>query len=164
MLVTDLTLNCVHACGVNNFSPLSSILLCSQEQYIFVHQAVLEALTRGSTCIEASQLEAALTELSAPDPQLGCSGLEEEFAILEEMTPRPEHSACRTAMQHPRKNRSMDYLPSKCTTPSENRAHIQNYSTSIAHSCNTLLSSTVTVVLTSTTLYNYIYPSSTYYS
>lgn len=78
-----------------------------------MHEAVLEALTRGSTRIDVSQLEAALIELSALDPHQGRSGLEEQFATLEAISPRPEHSICRTAMQHSHKNRTMDYLPCK---------------------------------------------------
>lgn len=61
-------------------------------------------------------MEATLTELSALDHQSGRSGLENQFARLEAMSPHPEHMVCRTAMQHSHKNRSMDYLPSKCHT------------------------------------------------
>lgn len=91
-------------------------LLYSQEQYIFVHEAVLEALTYSSTRTEVYQLEAALLELSALDPHSRRSGLEDQFARLEAMSPHPEHIVCRTAMQHSHKNRSMDHLPSKCKT------------------------------------------------
>ena len=81
-----------------------------QEQYIFLHRAVLEGLTCTDTRIEASQLEAVLAELSVHDPQLGCSGLEEEFTMLEAMTPHPKHDTRRTALQYPRNNGSMDSL------------------------------------------------------
>ena len=78
-----------------------------QEQYIFLHRAVLESLTCRDTCIENSQLEAVLTELSIYDPQLGCNGLEEEFAMLEAATSSTQH---RISMQYSHKNGSMDNL------------------------------------------------------
>jgi protein tyrosine phosphatase len=81
------------------------------EQYIFVHKAVLEKLTVSSTRVEVARLEAALTELQAHDSERGRSGLEEQFARLEELSPRPDDSFCQTALQHPHKNRSGDYLP-----------------------------------------------------
>ena len=76
----------------------------------------MEALTYSSTRTEVYQLEATLLELSALDLQSGHSGLEAQFARLEATSPHPEHMVCRTAMQHSHKNRSMDYLPSKCKT------------------------------------------------
>jgi protein tyrosine phosphatase len=85
-------------------------LVQTPEQYIFLHRAVLEGLTCTDTRIEASQLEAVLAELSVHDPQLGCSGLEEEFTMLEAMTPHPKHDTRRTALQYPRNNGSMDSL------------------------------------------------------
>ena len=89
-----------------------------QEQYIFVHKTVLEALTCVNTSIESAQLGASLDELSLHDPQLGASPLEEEFAALEAMTPRPEDSVCRAAQKYSHKNRNHDYLPSKHVAPS----------------------------------------------
>ena len=87
-------------------------LSLSQEQYTFVHKAVLEKLTCRPTRMEVAQLDATLAELQTHDPRLGHSQLEEQFHQLEQLSPRPEQETmCRTALQHPHKNRSRDYLP-----------------------------------------------------
>ena len=91
-----------------------------------MHKAVLEGLTCGCTHIAATQLEATLTELSAHNLELGRSSLEEQFAQLEAMSPRPDDGRCRTALQYPHKNRTTDYLPSTFNVP----IHIHQKSTS----------------------------------
>ena len=53
----------------------------SQEQYIFVYKAVLEALTCGNTEISAQDMRLSLKKLAAVDPHEGKTGFEEEFDV-----------------------------------------------------------------------------------
>ena len=50
-----------------------------QDQYIFIHDAILEAVTCGDTQIEASDLRRATQTLSKQDPQTQLTGYENQF-------------------------------------------------------------------------------------
>jgi len=52
-----------------------------QKQYIFIHDAVLEAIKVGNTQIEVVNLRKKLHELGALDPETDQSGIESEFAV-----------------------------------------------------------------------------------
>ena len=60
---------CVHVCGFTY-----------QDQYVFIHDAILEAVTCGDTQIESGNLRTQLNKLQRKD-QLGKTGLELQFAV-----------------------------------------------------------------------------------
>ena len=85
-----------------------------QEQYIFVHEAVLEIITCGDTEITSNTFASQLVELKQPvDPQTGETRLQTQFAILSKVTPSPDDVIKEMAESHSDKNRSDEYLPCK---------------------------------------------------
>lgn len=61
-------------------SLLHSHLLC-QEQYIFIHDAILEACLCGETTIPVNEFKATYREMIRIDPQSNSSQLREEFQV-----------------------------------------------------------------------------------
>ena len=57
----------------------SPSLTHSQEQYIFINDAILEAVTCGDTQITASDLRRSIQNLSRRDPQTHSTGFESQF-------------------------------------------------------------------------------------
>lgn len=55
--------------------------LCLQEQYIFVYEALLEALKAGNTAIPCSDFEMTYEGLCAVDPEKGKSKLQEQYEV-----------------------------------------------------------------------------------
>ena len=54
-------------------------VLVMQEQYIFIHDAILEAVTCGDTQISASNLQRCIQILSKRDPETNLTGFESQF-------------------------------------------------------------------------------------
>ena len=50
-----------------------------QEQYIFIHDAILEAVTCGDTQISAGDLHRSIQKLSHRDPKTNLTGFESQF-------------------------------------------------------------------------------------
>ena len=100
------------ACTFQHYH-LFCVCCVSQDQYVFLHDALMEGLMCGNTRIEAANLEQALAKLLDPDPTTGQSQLEEQFNTLDKVTPRPDPALCSAAQMNPERNRNMDYLPSK---------------------------------------------------
>jgi len=82
------------------------------DQYIFIHDAVLEALVCGNTQVPAPELYSTIERLSEWDPKSGKTGFETQFHVLNQLTPKPEEASCPTALQYMDRNRSASYLPS----------------------------------------------------
>lgn len=59
-------------------------LLLFQEQYIFIHDAILEACLCGETTIPVSEFKATYKEMIRIDPQSNSSQLREEFQVGQE--------------------------------------------------------------------------------
>lgn len=55
--------------------------LLSQEQYIFIHDAILEACLCGETTIPVNEFKATYREMIRIDPQSNSSQLREEFQV-----------------------------------------------------------------------------------
>lgn len=60
-----------------------------QEQYVFIHDAILEACLCGDTTIPASQLRSVYYDMNRLDPQTNSSPIKEEFRV------RSFHPVCR---------------------------------------------------------------------
>ncbi len=52
-----------------------------QEQYVFIHDAILEACLCGDTAIPANQLRSVYYEMNRLDPQTNSSQIKEEFRV-----------------------------------------------------------------------------------
>lgn len=53
----------------------------SKEQYVFIHDAILEACLCGDTAVPASQLRSVYYEMNRLDPQTNSSQIKEEFRV-----------------------------------------------------------------------------------
>ena len=76
-------------------SPMSNLSLCdvcsvpsqsqsptTQDQYVFIHDPVLESLTCGDTQILASGLSSAIKKLKEEDRVTGRTGFETQFHVI----------------------------------------------------------------------------------
>ena len=52
-----------------------------QEQYVFIHDAILEACLCGDTAVPANQLRSVYYEMNRLDPQTNSSQMKEEFRV-----------------------------------------------------------------------------------
>ncbi|XP_043922454.1 receptor-type tyrosine-protein phosphatase mu isoform X3 [Protopterus annectens] len=85
----------------------------TEEQYVFIHDAILEACLCGDTSVPASQLRSAYQEMNKLDPQTNSSQIKEEFRTLNMVTPTLRVEDCSIALlpRNHEKNRCMDVLP-----------------------------------------------------
>ncbi|MBN3307031.1 PTPRM phosphatase, partial [Amia calva] len=85
----------------------------TEEQYVFIHDAILEACLCGDTTIPASQLRSVYYEMNRLDPQTNSSQIKEEFRTLNMVTPTLRVEDCSIALlpRNHEKNRCMDVLP-----------------------------------------------------
>ena len=67
---------CIKCCGV--YTKL--VCVCIQDQYAFIHDAILEAVTCGDTQIESSNLRAKLNKIWKKN-QSGKTELELQFTV-----------------------------------------------------------------------------------
>uniref|UniRef100_A0A665TBZ0 protein-tyrosine-phosphatase n=1 Tax=Echeneis naucrates TaxID=173247 RepID=A0A665TBZ0_ECHNA len=86
-------------------------LLCV-EQYVFVHDAILEACLCGNTAIPVCEFRAIYYNISRLDPQTNSSQIKDEFQTLNIVTPRVRPEDCSVGLlpRNHDKNRSMDVL------------------------------------------------------
>lgn len=56
-------------------------LLCLQDQYVFLHDAVLESVSCGDTQIPAGDLRIAIERLKQMDTDTGRTGYETQFQV-----------------------------------------------------------------------------------
>ncbi|XP_032875744.1 receptor-type tyrosine-protein phosphatase mu isoform X5 [Amblyraja radiata] len=85
----------------------------TEEQYVFIHETILEACLCGDTAIPASQLRSAYYEMNKLEPQTNSSQIKEEYRTLNMVTPtlRVEDSSIALLPRNHEKNRCMDVLP-----------------------------------------------------
>ncbi|XP_023558737.1 receptor-type tyrosine-protein phosphatase U isoform X4 [Octodon degus] len=88
-------------------------MIQTEEQYIFIHDAILEACLCGETTIPVNEFKATYREMIRIDPQSNSSQLREEFQTLNSVTPPLDMEECSIALlpRNRDKNRSMDVLP-----------------------------------------------------
>lgn len=86
----------------------------TDEQYIFIHEAILEALLCGETAVDADRLGHHYDDLITVDPSTHLAPIQEEFETLNVITPKLSDEECSVA-RLPRNralNRFKDVLPS----------------------------------------------------
>ncbi|CAG00051.1 unnamed protein product [Tetraodon nigroviridis] len=88
-------------------------MIQTEEQYVFIHDAILEACLCGETAIPMNEFAIAYKELLRVDSQSNSSPLREEFQTLNSVTPHLDVEECSIALlpRNREKNRSMDVLP-----------------------------------------------------
>ncbi|KAJ8287374.1 hypothetical protein COCON_G00000330 [Conger conger] len=100
--------NCVKALRSRRIN-----MVQTEEQYIFIHDAILEACLCGETAIPACEFKAAYYDMIRIDSQSNSSHLKEEFQTLTSVTPQPQPEDCSIALlpRNQDRNRFMDALP-----------------------------------------------------
>uniref|UniRef100_A0A8C7FX70 protein-tyrosine-phosphatase n=1 Tax=Oncorhynchus kisutch TaxID=8019 RepID=A0A8C7FX70_ONCKI len=85
----------------------------TEEQYVFIHDAILEACLCGDTTVPANQLRSVYYDMNRLDPQTNSSQIKEEFRTLNMVTPTLRVEDCSIALlpRNHEKNRCMDVLP-----------------------------------------------------
>ncbi|XP_066054871.1 receptor-type tyrosine-protein phosphatase T isoform X5 [Chamaea fasciata] len=88
-------------------------LVQTEEQYVFVHDAILEACLCGNTAIPVCEFRSIYYNISRLDPQTNSSQIKDEFQTLNIVTPRvrPEDCSIGLLPRNHDKNRGMDVLP-----------------------------------------------------
>ncbi|KAM9759318.1 LOW QUALITY PROTEIN: receptor-type tyrosine-protein phosphatase T [Menidia menidia] len=91
----------------------------TEEQYVFVHDAILEACLCGNTAIPVCDFRAIYYNISRLDPQTNSSQIKDEFQTLNIVTPRVRPEDCSVGLlpRNHDKNRSMDVLPADRCLP-----------------------------------------------
>uniref|UniRef100_A0A674MD50 protein-tyrosine-phosphatase n=1 Tax=Takifugu rubripes TaxID=31033 RepID=A0A674MD50_TAKRU len=91
----------------------------TEEQYVFVHDAILEACLCGNTAIPVCEFRAIYYDISRLDPQTNSSQIKDEFQTLNIVTPRvlPEDCSVGLLPRNHDKNRSLDGLPADRCLP-----------------------------------------------
>uniref|UniRef100_A0A8C7CUH6 Receptor-type tyrosine-protein phosphatase U n=1 Tax=Oncorhynchus kisutch TaxID=8019 RepID=A0A8C7CUH6_ONCKI len=88
-------------------------MIQTEEQYIFIHDAILEACLCGETAILVNEFALTYKDMLRVDSQSNSSQLREEFQTLNSVTPHLDVEECSIALlpRNREKNRSMDVLP-----------------------------------------------------
>ncbi|XP_030645199.1 receptor-type tyrosine-protein phosphatase U [Chanos chanos] len=88
-------------------------MIQTEEQYVFIHEAILEACLCGETAIPVSEFALTYKDLLRVDSQSNSSQLREEFQTLNSVTPHLDVEECSVSLlpRNREKNRSMDVLP-----------------------------------------------------
>ncbi|CAI8048765.1 Receptor-type tyrosine-protein phosphatase F [Geodia barretti] len=79
------------------------------EQFIFIHDAILEELVCGETQIDASGFTAAMDDLSQQHILTNTTGFEKQFKALSKLSPKPQNKPRKSNW---RKNRNSVFLQS----------------------------------------------------
>uniref|UniRef100_A0A8C5PRI1 Receptor-type tyrosine-protein phosphatase kappa n=1 Tax=Leptobrachium leishanense TaxID=445787 RepID=A0A8C5PRI1_9ANUR len=100
--------NCVKALRSRRIN-----MVQTEEQYIFIHDAILEACLCGETAIPVCEFKVAYFDMIRIDSQTNSSHLKDEFQTLNSVTPRLQAEDCSIAClpRNHEKNRFMDLLP-----------------------------------------------------
>ncbi|XP_071170880.1 receptor-type tyrosine-protein phosphatase S-like isoform X19 [Mytilus edulis] len=87
----------------------------TEDQYIFIHDALLEAVTCGNTEIPARNLSAHIQKLLQPEPGETSTGMELEFKRLANMKASPNRFISANLPVNKFKNRLVNILPYEST-------------------------------------------------
>jgi len=88
-------------------------MIQTQEQYIFLHDALLEALKSGDTAIPCVDFRKVYLDICKPEPDTGKKKIEEEFDLMCIMSPVADSSTCKDALEqeNAEKNRCKEIIP-----------------------------------------------------
>ncbi|XP_063041570.1 receptor-type tyrosine-protein phosphatase U-like [Engraulis encrasicolus] len=88
-------------------------MIQTEEQYVFIHEAILEACLCGETAIPVSEFALTYKDMLRVDTQSNTSQLKEEYQTLNSVTPHLDVEECSVSLLpgNRDKNRSMDVLP-----------------------------------------------------
>ncbi|KAG5265094.1 hypothetical protein AALO_G00261350 [Alosa alosa] len=88
-------------------------MIQTEEQYVFIHEAILEACLCGETAIPVSEFALTYKDMLRVDTQSNTSQLREEYQTLNSVTPHLDVEECSISLlpRNREKNRSMDVLP-----------------------------------------------------
>ncbi|CAL8295278.1 unnamed protein product [Merluccius merluccius] len=88
-------------------------MIQTEEQYVFIHDAILEACLCGETAIPVNEYALTYKEMLKVDSQSNTSQLREEFQTLNSVTAHLDVEECSVSLlpRNREKNRSMDVLP-----------------------------------------------------
>ncbi|XP_071485584.1 receptor-type tyrosine-protein phosphatase kappa-like [Diadema antillarum] len=91
----------------------------TQDQYLFIYNALLEVYLSGQTNIPVSQFKKKLDTLNRADPKTKKANIQVEFELLDSLAPVPPSNACRGGKmpQNKNKNRFQDILPLEKNRP-----------------------------------------------
>ncbi|KAK3612593.1 hypothetical protein CHS0354_042101 [Potamilus streckersoni] len=87
----------------------------TEDQYIFIHDALLEAVTCGNTEVPARNLSAHIQKLMQPEPGETVTGMELEFKRLANMKASPNRFVSANLPVNKFKNRLVNILPYEST-------------------------------------------------
>lgn len=87
----------------------------TEDQYIFIHDALLEAVTCGNTEVPARNLGAHIQKLSQPEPGETVTGMELEFKRLANVKANPNRFVSANLPVNKFKNRLVNILPYEST-------------------------------------------------
>ena len=82
----------------------------TQNQYVFLHNAVLESIMCRETEMPIENLASKIEKLNQNESGKPC-GFETQFSLLSKVTPNPDDVVSSIASEHGDKNRSSNYLP-----------------------------------------------------
>ncbi|XP_064386420.1 receptor-type tyrosine-protein phosphatase kappa-like [Halichondria panicea] len=83
----------------------------TRDQYVFIHDAILESVTCGDTQISAADLHRQIQKMSSVAPGKTITEFQYQFQILEQVSPNPNEVNCSSALRHKNLNRGIQYLP-----------------------------------------------------
>ncbi|XP_071850013.1 receptor-type tyrosine-protein phosphatase delta-like isoform X2 [Apostichopus japonicus] len=83
----------------------------TEEQYIFIHESLLEAVQSGNTEVPARNLYAHIQKLSQPDPGDSVTDMESEFKRLANIKAQPSQFVSASLPANKFKNRLVNILP-----------------------------------------------------
>ncbi|XP_055886068.1 tyrosine-protein phosphatase Lar-like isoform X5 [Biomphalaria glabrata] len=87
----------------------------TEDQYIFIHDALLEAVQCGNTEVPARNLAAHIQKLTAPEPGQAITGMELEFKRLANVKASPNRFVSANLAVNKFKNRLVNILPYETT-------------------------------------------------
>lgn len=87
----------------------------TEDQYIFIHDALLEAVTCGNTEVPARNLSVHIQKLMQPEPGETVTGMELEFKRLANMKASPNRFVSANLPVNKFKNRLVNILPFEST-------------------------------------------------
>ncbi|KAL5486438.1 hypothetical protein EMCRGX_G018913 [Ephydatia muelleri] len=90
-----------------------TLMVQTEDQYVFLHDALDEYITCGETDVAVSNLRARMNKLRKHIPEKGITGFMEQFQLLEQVSSRATEDNCTVGLEfyNKNKNRYLNKLP-----------------------------------------------------